>query len=106
MTKLPFASSTRTTGCLENAAPAVAVAEGCVCSVNRTGVLVTGMVELVLEVFDGFVTSLAVSVALPSVFSLTLNVAVPPTNGAFPGKVAPLSEVAIRTTSVALLTWL
>src|SRR5439155_14215583 len=49
-------------------------------------------------------TSLAVTVAVPMVFNVTLNDFVPATNAALPGSVALLSEDVMPTVSVAVLT--
>src|ERR1051325_9821895 len=48
--------------------------------------------ELVLALMAGFVTSDAVTVALPAVFKGTLKLRAPPTNAASAGKPALLSE--------------
>src|SRR5262249_49356604 len=60
----------------------------------------TVIAELVLGVLDGLVISLAVTVELPPVLSVTLKVLVPLTNAAFAGRTAFGSEEVRPTVSV------
>ena len=58
------------------------------CSLTN-GPAFTGMAGLVLAVFAPSVMSVAVTVALPIVLSVTLNTRLPDASAAFVGKVAP-----------------
>ena len=60
--------------------------------------------ELVLAVLVPSVMSVAVTVPLPAVFKVTLNVLVPATSAALAGKVAFRSLDVIPTVSVTLFT--
>ncbi len=62
------------------------------------------MEGLVLAALLPSVASLAVTVALPAVLSVTLKFCVPPTSAAFEGNPALLSEELMATESVALVT--
>src|SRR3989440_514416 len=62
------------------------------------------MAGLVLAVFAPSVLSLAVTVRLPAVFSVTLKVFVPATNAALAGNVALASLEVIPTVCVFVLT--
>jgi hypothetical protein len=64
----------------------------------------TVIAGLVLAVIPAFVTSEAVTVRLPAVLSVTMNVCVPPLSAAFAGKVAIASLEVIRTVSVIVAT--
>ena len=57
----------------------------------------------VLAVMAGWVTSLAVAVALPAVLHVKLNVCVPALRAAFPGKTALVSLEVIATMSFVLI---
>src|SRR5215471_15518711 len=64
---------------------------------------VTGIDELVLLVMPACVTSDAVTVELPPVFSVTLKLFVPLTNAALAGSTALLSLEVIATVSFVLI---
>src|SRR5712691_41399 len=84
--------------------PGAAVSPGNrICSLANTAAL-TVMAELVFAVLVISVTSLAVTVGLPIVFSVTLKLFVPLTSEEFPGKVALLSEELMLTMSATPLT--
>src|SRR5207247_367599 len=57
---------------------------------------------LVLAVFEPSVASVAVTVRLPALLSVTLNVADPAASAAFDGRPAFASDVVMATVSVAL----
>ena len=59
---------------------------------------------LVFAVMPPLVISVAVTVRLPAVFSVTANVCVPDASAAFPGRVALVSDEVIPTVSVAVVT--
>src|SRR5260370_16535291 len=61
------------------------------------------MGALVLAVLDGSVKSDPVRVAVPAVFSVTLEVRVPATKAELAGSTALVSEELIATVSVALV---
>ena len=61
--------------------------------------------ELVLAVMPALVTSDAVTVALPTVFKVTLRVCVPPTSAASPGRLALLSLEVRWTVSLVLIAF-
>src|SRR2546428_671392 len=60
---------------------------------------------LVFAVFEPSVASVAVTVAVPAVLNVTLNVFVPATSAAFDGSVALGSDEVIATVSVLLTTF-
>src|SRR2546428_442903 len=60
---------------------------------------------LVFAVMPVFVMSVAVTVAVPAVFSVTLNGCVPRTSAAFAGRVALLPVEVIPTVCVELTTF-
>src|SRR6266567_5026777 len=62
------------------------------------------MAGLVLGVLEGWLTSEAVTEALPAVFRLTLRISVPLSSGPLAGKLALLSDEVRPTVSVALVT--
>ena len=62
------------------------------------------MAGLVFAVFVPSVVSVAVTVALPAVFKVTLKLLVPPTNAVFAGKAALLSDDVIATASLTLVS--
>src|SRR5437867_10947881 len=62
------------------------------------------MAGLVLGVLEGWLTSEAVTEALPAVLSVTLEVFVPATSAALAGKMALVSEELSTTVSAVVLT--
>ncbi len=86
------------------AVPGAAVSPGASSCNFANGPALTVIAALVLIVLVPSVTSLAVTVELPAVLSVTLNVCAPLTSAVFAGKLALLSEEVIPTVSVAFVT--
>src|SRR2546422_143294 len=85
--------------------PAAAVSPGTRSCSFANAPAVTVIDGLVFAVMPPLVISVAVTVAVPPVFSVTLNVFVPATSAAFAGKVALASDEVIPTVSVELTTF-
>ena len=86
------------------AVPGAAISPGTnICSFAKFAVM-TVMAELVLAVLVPSVKSLAVTVWLPVVFSVTLKAFVPPDKAALTGKIALVSDEVIATVSRTPLT--
>ena len=91
-------------GCVANAMPAAAVDDGGVWTANCLPLLLTVMAGLVFGDLVPSVMSMAVSVALPSVVSVTLKLLVPETKTALAGMVPFGSVEVMPTRSVTVLT--
>ena len=101
---MPFASSTRMTGCCANRTPAVALGDGCVWSVSLFAApALTEIGELVLAILVPSVISVAVTVCAPAVLSVTLAVLVPEDKAPLTGSVA-LESLEVSPTVCVLLT--
>src|SRR5438093_533299 len=87
------------------AVPGAAVSPGArICSlVNAPGLTVID--GLALPVIAAWVTSDAVTVALPAVLNVTLKLFVPPTSAALAGRAALASLEVIATVSLVLTTF-
>src|ERR1043166_6599242 len=92
----------RATGLVQNAVPAVAVADGCVWMVNRVAAPALTVTAALVFAVNTAAASVAVTVRVPAVLNVRLdNVAVPAIKVKYPA-VAPLSSAIVALASVLL----